>query len=194
MGICLVVHGVTDGTIAEVLNDPPLVWKVLEREDDDAYLDALADGAKQPLLARLFGGSRPAPAPRTLELNPHEQRFVDLDKSWDGLDACLRALRPDTPDFFEGGKSIGSIEVGYGPAKCHDSKTMATIARGWRGVSEDDLLKALQVADFSGRYLEETWRARDDDAAEYLTENFAQLQDFLDHVERHALGTILQFT
>ncbi len=194
MGICLVVYGVSDATLAEVLNDPPLVWKVVEREDDTPYLEALADGAKKPLLARLFGGARAAPAPRDLALNEYEQRFVDLDKSWDGLNACLRALRPGTPDFFAGGREIGSVDVGYGPALSHDAKTMAAIARGYRDVSEADLRKALQTADFTGKYLEETWRAGDEEAAEYLTENLVQLQDFLDHVEEHSLGTILQFT
>jgi len=55
MGVCCVLYAVSDANIAQCLADPPLVWQVVEHEDESAYLDELASQAKVPWLARLFG-------------------------------------------------------------------------------------------------------------------------------------------
>lgn len=55
MGICFGAYSVNPGNLALVRADPALVWRVLEPEDDSAYLKQLAKNNKTSLLRRLFG-------------------------------------------------------------------------------------------------------------------------------------------
>jgi hypothetical protein len=194
MGVCCVLYAVSDDNIAQCLADPPLVWQVVEPEDESAYLDELASQAKVPLLARLFGKSGPKPEARTLRFSAPELHEADLDKSWDGLRACLKRLAPDVPDFFEGSGSIGKVEVGYGPALYHQGETVRRIGRAHAPVSEGALLEAYRSLDHAGLYPKGLWQRQDDEVDAYLVDNFLLLRSFLQHVEQHSLGVVLRFT
>ena len=128
MGVCLVSYAVSDSNIEAVLADPPLIWRIVEFEDDTAYLRELEKSVKVSTLARLFGHSKPRPEVRHLSFGEHELKMVDLDKSWDGLNACLKVCAPQAPNFFEGSGQVGKIEVGYSPAAYHRSDAMQRIA------------------------------------------------------------------
>ena len=119
---------------------------------------------------------------------------MDLDKSWDGLSACLDICRPAWADFLKAGVPIGKVEVGYGPALCHRSAVVSPVAEAALSVEEPELLEALQFADLHRRYPRALWKRGNDDAVRYLVDNFSQLQDFFRHVRNHTLGVIVQFT
>ncbi len=194
MGVCCVLYAVRDATLAEVLADPPLVWRVIDADDASAYLREIGVGARRSWFARLFGAPPPAPEVRALSFSEHERQMADLDKSWDGLNACLLACRPDVPGLFDGSGKIGKVEVGYGPALYHRSETMLQIAEAYLSVTDAELLQALRTADLSRRYLAEVWKRGDPDAVSYLVEHFAELRCFLQHTREHSLGAILQYT
>jgi hypothetical protein len=195
MGVCFVAYAVSDHHIAEILADPPLVWQVLDAEDDSACLRELASGARPSLLKRLLGRSPPPhPVPRSLKFAEAELRMVDLDKCWDLLNAALKLCAPDAPNFFEDSGEVGRVDVGYGPAGFHRSEAMAQMAGTYRSVSEQDLLDALKTASLKGVYCKEIWERRDAVAIDYVTVHFRELQAFIRHTADHSLGAILQST
>ena len=49
MGVCLVAYVVSDTNIAEILADPPLVWRVVESDNDFSYLRELSKTSSQRL-------------------------------------------------------------------------------------------------------------------------------------------------
>jgi len=194
MGVCFVSYAVSDANIAELLADPPLVWRVVESEDETSYLRELSRGARTSLLGRIFGKAKPAPKIRNLNFTQYELRLVDLDKSWDGLNACLKVCASGSPNFFEGAGQIGEVEVGYGPALFQRSEAMNRIAEAYASVTEDQLLATYRSVDLKGVYPSGLWKRRDSDAESYLTENFADLQAFVSYTREHKLGAVLQFT
>ena len=82
MGVCCVLYALSDAHIDQVLADPPLIWRVVESEDESAYLAELENLAKASWLARLLGKAQPKAEARTLSFGEHELRMADLDKSW----------------------------------------------------------------------------------------------------------------
>ena len=101
MGICFVAYAVNDATVARVLADPPLIWRVLEPDDENVYLRASREDTRPSLLSTLLGRSAPPLTSHTLEFSAPELRVLDLDKSWGGPNACLRVCAPEIPSFFE---------------------------------------------------------------------------------------------
>jgi hypothetical protein len=194
MGVCFVSYAVSDENIAELLADPPLVWRVVESEDESSYLRELSRGARTSLLGRIFGKAKPTPEIRNLKFTEYELRLVDLDKSWDGLNACLKVCASQSPNFFEGAGQIGKIEIGYGPALFQHSEAMKSIADAYAGVTEEQLVATYQSLDLRGVYPSGLWERRDSDAESYLTENFADLQAFVSYTREHKLGAVIQFT
>lgn len=194
MGVCFVAYAVSDANIEAVLADPPLVWRVVESDDESSYLRELGRAAKPSLWERFFAKPRPAPVVRHLRFTEHELRLVDLDKSWDGLNACLKVCAPQAPNFFEGSGEVGKIEVGYGVALYHRSDTLRQIAQAYAGLSDAELLAAFRAADLKRAYPTGFWDPNNAELHAYLTENFAELKAFLQHTQAHSLGAILQFT
>jgi hypothetical protein len=194
MGVCLVSYAVSDANIEAVLADPPLIWRIVEFEDDTAYLRELEKSAKVSTLARLFGRSKARPEVRHLSFGEHELKMVDLDKSWDGLNACLKWCTPAVPNFFEGSGSVGKIEVGYSPAQYLRSETMSTIAAAYADITEEQVLTAFRSIKLADVYPKGLWKHGDSEVESYLTENFLALQSFVMHARQHSLGAIIQFT
>lgn len=194
MGVCLLSYAVRDETIAAVCADPPLVWRVLEADDESAYLNAIGFGARPSIWARLLGRKPPTPVVRRLSFTEPELQMLDLDKAWDGLNTCLKAVDPAVPNFFESSDPIGAIDVGYGPALYHRSEVMQRIARAWLALSAEGLLEAFQRQDMTQCYLGDFWTRQPAEARAYLSEHFAELQAFLRHTAEHRLGAVLQFT
>lgn len=194
MGVCLIAYSIGPANLTRVLADPPLVWRLLEADDDSAYLQQLALQARPTLWQRLRGQRPPAPTPQPLVLAPDEGRVLELDKSWDGLRRCLQLLAPQAPDLFAGDGQVGSFEVGHGPALFVRPETLARAAAAFEGLEDTQLLQTLRTVDFSGAYLAALWATRSDEAADYLLENAHDLQDFLRHAATHGQGAVLQFT
>ncbi len=194
MGVCFVAYSVSPSNLEKIKADPPLVWHVLEPEDDSAYLRQLEADSKQSLLQRWFGKPKPLAEPQSLVFEDGELKVLDTDKAWDGLRLCIKLCAPQAPDFFEGDGQLGDFEVGYSPAQYVEPGTITRFAAALDGIQEAELLHQLQVADFKGVYLEGVWNARDEEAQSYLLENFRELRAFIKHCNAHGHAAVLQFT
>lgn len=109
MGMVLEMRTLSDGNIAQVLNDPPLIWKVLAPDDPDPYERARAD--ERGFWAR-FIRSRRAPAVPQNELATSAEEGVeaDLDKARHGIHYLLTqsARHGEEPlDFLVAGGAQG---------------------------------------------------------------------------------------
>lgn len=180
MGISCVAYAVSDGNIHRVLADPPLVWRLIEPEDDALYLAEIG-----------YESRKPAPEVPALVDDGHERYLLDLDRLWDGLGACLRRCAPRMPCFFDDARPLGHIDVGYGPALYHHASAMARIAEACAALSETQVLDALKTADFEGVYLGELWESRNNDVAACLKDCYAEFSAFAAFTARHRLGAVI---
>ncbi|MBB2486187.1 DUF1877 family protein [Mitsuaria sp. WAJ17] len=196
MGICCSLYALSPEQLARLRADPPLIWRLVEPDDETPYLAEVAPPQRISWLQRLFGQTRApaAPAVAVPDFPAHERMEVDLDKSWDGLRHCLGLCAPDAPDFFAGDGSIGRIEVGYGPALAVDSGTLARYAAALEGIDEEGLRRQLQSTDFKDVYLGDVWRRRGADAEDYLLENFRELLGFLRQAAAQGQAAVICYT
>lgn len=194
MGICLVAYTVSPANLALIQAEPSLVWRVIEPDDEDAYLRQLAADSKSSLLQRLFGRAKVQPSPKTLTFGDGELSVLDMDKAWDGVRTCIQLCAPGAPDLLAGEGRIGSFEVGYGPALYVTSETVARFAAAVDGITEDALLERFATADFADVYLADLWKQQDEDARSYLLENFGELQGFTRQCAAQGHAVVLQFT
>ncbi len=197
MGICFTARGLSDEKIRAILADPPLVWRVIAPEEEEWYLEARGHSGKHGLLSRLLGGKRESPATvPSFEFSDAEYEEVDIDKSWDGINFCLKKLiKPgECPNLFEDGRPVGDVDVGYGPAMCFESQEVARIADRLAAISESDLLAQFAPSEMKRVYLADLWHRDDDDCRAYLTDNYIALKEFIIQARDNRVGILIQYT
>lgn len=195
MGICMQAVSLGDEKISRLMAEPPLVWRIVEPEDLEPYLRAIGRSSSTGFFARLFGGkAQPAPVPR-FAFGPGETRDVYLDKSWDGLNFCLKQLLPSRgcKNLFEDGTPVGDVEIGYGPALSLTSKEVADIAACYRGLSGKDLLAKYAPSQMRDVYLGDFWSRGDESCESYLVENFDALNAFVQQAAANRLGMLVLY-
>lgn len=201
MSMILGLTTVTDATIARLLADPPLVWRILS-PDDHEEMEAEARPPARSWLARIFGAGPSSPAPTrgpdALPLAPNEGRQIDLDKAWHGIHFLLtgRADGGDKPANFllHGGREVGDVDVGYGPARALTSADTRA-AHAMLAARSDDALRARFDAEamMGAEIYPEIWDRdpEEDDAVGYLMENVASLRTFLAKAADEGLGILI---
>jgi Domain of unknown function (DUF1877) len=122
MGMCLCLVTLSDANIDRVLRDPPLIWRVVSPDDRELFESARAEQRRGPgLIGRLFGQKREIPSTSDLELTATEGHEADLDKAWHGIHYLLTGTawegEPPLDFLVRGGRTVGTIEVGYSPAR-----------------------------------------------------------------------------
>ena len=111
---------------------------------------------------------------------------IDVDKAWHGLHYLLTgtAWEGDSPlDFIlAGGREIGDVDVGYGPARAFRNPELREITRALDPITPEALRERFDPQ----RMLElgiypEIWDSdpREDDTLAYLLEYYGVLKDFL---------------
>ncbi|MEZ6194790.1 MAG: YfbM family protein [Planctomycetota bacterium] len=193
MGMCFVLHSVSDQNIDRILAHPPLIRRLVDR-DVSATQDRIHRETAPGLFARLFGRRRQDTA--DLVLGDGEGEVIDLDKSWDGLNFLLTASdggSDTSPLGFlgSGGTPAGDIEVGYCPALLRRSGEVREIAAALARVDESTLRDHYDVETMLARDIYPTiW---DDDPSEdgalaYCLHHFATLKSFAQRTADQGLG------
>ena len=197
MGVCMVGRALRDETIEKILADPPLVWRVVEPDNAQIYLREIGQSKAPGFFEKLFGSKREWP-PRvpSFELSEAEHQEFDLDKSWDGINFCVKKIQRSSnyPNLFEDGTLVGKVEVGYGPAMCFTSQKLALIAELYASITEEELLAQYAPTEMKQVYLNGLWERGDEECREYLIENFFSLKAFLGVVAKYNLGVIIQYS
>lgn len=142
-----------------------------------ATLRRLPDGSLQDLLAR----------PETVEDVLEEEGIaeLDLDKAWHALHFLLTrtAWEGEPPlDFLvRGGKDVGDVEVGYGPARAFLSTDVRAVWKALEGRSADSLREAYDAVAMRALQIYPTgWRtAEQDNLDSYYLDYYEQLRQFI---------------
>lgn len=197
MGVCFVSFSATDGMIEAVHRNPPLIWRLYSPEDVDFYLSEIGADKKPSLLAKLFGKkevAKPDPLP-SFEYIDGERFDVDLDKSWDGINFCLKkVMAKGVPNIFVDGSQVGNIEVGYGPASTFNSSQVKSMYEAYKGISVNELVRMLNPSEMAGVYPKAIWHREDEETKEYVSENYEGLKGYLDRASGLGLGIVVVYT
>ena len=117
------------------------------------------------------------------EQSPEE---LDIEKTWHGLHYLLAgdAWGGDPPLNFlvSGGREIGDVDVGYGPARGFTSAEVAEIAAALDPITSDDLRSRFDPERMmAAQVYPEIWDRdpAEDDAVGYLVEYFEMLKPFV---------------
>ena len=184
MGMCCALHSVSDQNITRLLENPSMVWRLIAPDDPDIYLESVNEN-KGGFLSKLFGkkviDSVDVP---DLEFIEGENVDTDLDKAWQGIHYCLNRTDYDaTPpmNFLTvGGEPIGSIEVGYGPARVISSKMVAEIHETLNKVTSNDIAGNYNPVEMDKLDIyPNIWERDGNEGLEYITEYYAELKAFI---------------
>ena len=198
MGVVFVSVSATDEMIDRVHEQPALIWLLYSPDDVDGYLAEIGANKKVGLLGKLFGKTEvipPDPLP-TFNYMSGQRLELDLDKSWDGINYCLKKLL-DTGviNIFENGKKVGDVEVGYGPAKTFKSNKVRKLFRDYKDIDEQELSSALIPDEMKNVYPERLWQDWViDDARKYMLEHYRAMMAYLKQVSEIGLGVIVVYT
>jgi hypothetical protein len=194
MGICLALHSVSDKNIERILEFPPLIWRLIAPDDPEIYLESVNEGKKE-IFSKLFGKNSVEPSQPVPDLEYIEGENIDddLDKSWQGIHYCLNktAYEAEPPmDFITiGGETAGEVEVGYGPARLINSKTVKEID-GCLSEITTELLRN----NYNPSVMEKLdiypniWERDGEEGFEYIAEYFKSLRSFISNCSKHNLG------
>jgi hypothetical protein len=198
MSMCLRLVALSDANIARVLQDPPLVWRVVAPDDPEPYAAARADELKPTLLSKLFGGAERTGTRPDVKMSSAEGFSTDLDKAWHGIHYLLSgtAWEGEHPRNFlvSGGTEVGTINVGYGPARVLTAAETREALDALRAVSDDDLKARFDQQDMLAKQIyPEIWarKPEEDDTLGYLMEYVQTLRGFLSQAVDQGLGIVV---
>ena len=199
MGMALALHTISDENISKVLADPPLIWRVIAPEDPEMYEQARTQ--KRPgFLARLFGAKPAEGKADLLELAraDGEGLETDLDMAWHGIHYLLTGTAWEGPEPLNflvcGGKEVGDIDVGYGPARVIGSDEVKRILDAVGAIDEDKLRQRFNPEEMKSLEIyPDIWDRdpADDDTLGYCIENFQHLRQFLSDAAGNSMGVAL---
>jgi len=200
MGMCLALATVRDENISRMLADPPLVWRVIAPDDPEMYEEARkSDSAEPSLLGRLFGAKARAASPTTdLVLADGEVVATDLDKAWHGIHYLLTGVDGDGAPplnlLVAGGQYVGTVDVGYGPARVLRPREVQEAHRALELLSDEELRRRFLPADMMKKGIyPEIWDRdpEQDDTLGYLMEYVGTLRSFLAQASRDGRGIVV---
>jgi len=122
--------------------------------------------------------------------------ITDLEKYQTYIAANAEPLKKYGARFLvRGGREIGSLDVGYGPARAFGAAEVRAIDAALGGVGDDELrarfdparMKALEI-------YPDIWDPDDHEPVDYVMENVAGLRRFLAAAVARDLGVVISLT
>ena len=188
-------HAISDAHLNRLLDRPPLVLRVLAGDDEDASEETVETPKPTGLLGRLFG-KQPDGMPAKLKLSADERYEFDIDKAWQGIHYCLNGtpIEAEPPmDFLTtGGRVIGDVDVGYGPARGYYSDEVFEIYDRIIPMYREQLRthydpKKMHELDI----YPDIWEGDAEAGFDYIAENFGRLKQFVSYCVDNELGMLI---
>jgi hypothetical protein len=193
-----------DANISRVLDDPPLVWRVIAPDDPEAYESARRAPPKSSFLGRIFGRppaagrSAPGASSEAFALAEGEGLSTDLDKAWHGIHYLLTGTawegREPLNFLVSGGREVGDIDVGYGPARVLSAAQTRAAHEALAQVSDDELRRRFDPDEMTRKEIyPEIWDRppEEDDTLGYLMEYVGVLRGFLAQAVDQGQGLVV---
>jgi hypothetical protein len=191
MSMCLGLVACTDATIARLLDRPALVWRLIAPHDAEAVAAATARPAGW--FARWFG--RPADPPELppLPLAAGEGETTELDKAWHGIHWLLTGSAGEAPlplGFLLGGRPVGDVDVGYGPARALAAAEVRAVQTALAARDDASLRSRFDPAALAAAGVYPDIWDEGDEAWEYLAGNLASLRACVDRAAARGHGLL----
>ena len=195
------LYTASDQTIDRIVEHPVLIWQLDPPDDSESGIIQPHRKPKWGLVSRILGKSkqprRPAEPPE-LDVTSDERNITDLDKAWHGIHFLLTgsAWEGDPPLNFLvcGGRKVGDIDIGYGPARVFRAIEVHGISCALSIFSPEVLKERFDPVRMTQEDIYPTIWNRDpseDDALGYLLEYFAVLKDFVQKAADRNLGLVI---
>jgi hypothetical protein len=158
------------------------------------YGESAAAAMPRGLLARLFSSAPPPPVTWAPRVDGDE---IDIEKAWHGLHFMFTgtAWEGSLPAAFllAGGREIGKVDVGYGPARAFRPDDVRQVAAYLSGRSEQELQQRYDPPRMTAlKIYPEIWDPGDDDEqVEYLVDAFGRLREFVVATRDAGAGLII---
>ncbi len=197
MGMTYVLKQASDATIQTLLANPVLITDFLFG-DDLEQPESLAPRKPPGFFARLFGARDPsAELATTASLDKFETDLeeLDLDKSWHGIHFLLTGSEweSEPPEGFllVGGNFVGSIDVGYSPARAYTAGETAQINACLTSLAAETICQRFDPQRMMELEIYPTTWMRDRDCElGYLIDYFESLKDFVAKTTDHGYGMV----
>ena len=198
MGMYLGLTTISQPNIDVVEGNPAFVWRLVEPDDPDAYLEAAELLSKRGFLDRLFGRKsqsvRSVPDP---ELEPGEGVDSEFDKAWHAIHFLLTgsAWQGEFPLAFllVGGIVVPGIEVGYGPARILTPGDVATVDHTISSIPVDELCARFDGDEMDKADIYSNIWSRDEkaDCLDYIRDNYEDLRACVKSAHERGFGLIV---
>lgn len=193
MGVCVGFTSVSDENIAQMLEQPALIWQLLAPDEPAIYESERLAVPTPGFWGRLFGKKpAPAPSPKQLILREGEGLEESVDKAWQAIHFCLNGTEEEAEppmDFLmDGGVPVGDVDVGLGPARVYTADQVADIVQTLSQLTDDDFLAGFKPEAMDDIYPGSIWRENIEDNKEYLLSNYNEMRQFLQTCAKHKLG------
>jgi hypothetical protein len=172
-------RALSDDELGALLEQPDRVEQLLYGED-------LLAGANGEVI-QLFGNGTSRPPTGTDSWEPDgDADELDVDKAWHGIHFLLTgtAWEGSFPLNFivSGGKQIGDVDVGYGPARALTSEDVRRLAAALEPLTSAEIERRFDPKKMTKLQIYPDIWDRDpdeDDSLGYLLEYYTDLRDFV---------------
>lgn len=196
MGMYTELTTLSDENIDRLLGYPPLIWKVIAPDDPEVFADAIRP--RRSLLDKLLGRQPAPPVVPEIAFGQQELVRTDLDKAWHGIHYLLTGSEwdgePPLDFIIQGGTEIGTIDVGYGPARAFRAAQAAEIQAAIGPLDRDTLRARYQPVRMKELNIYPSiwdFDPAEDDAFGYCADYFASLQEFLAKTVSDRMGFVI---
>jgi hypothetical protein len=195
MGMVLSLCTLSDLTIARVLTDPPLIWRVVAPDDPEAYGEARARQERRGCLAGLFGRkpvAAPAVPPPALDLGETKRSTPTSTRRGMASTSCWHGLGRE-PHRFPAAGADGLRRPRHGP-RVFSSADVRRIHAVVAAISDEELARryspaAMTEADIYPRIWDRPPEVGD--AREYVMSYVATLREFLTDASKRGMGMLV---
>jgi len=172
------------------------------QEEIQFFLYGPESQPKPSFFARLFG-KKEEPADTREWTPPAEDEEIYLDKAWNGLHYLFTLTdfdgEPPLCYLVKGGKEIGAVDVGYGPARALSSAEVDAFYAALSAITPEELKarydpqKMMELSIYPTIWDRSEDPEEKDDPLDYLMEYYAILMDFLRKSTEKRVGLIVYY-
>lgn len=200
MAMELTLIALADRNLQRLLDDPPLVYRVIAPEDEELYRRVRNDfnqkGFRSRLLARKEEGADD-PYSR-LHYSEGEGASANLGRAWHGIHYLFTKTawkgKPPLDFLLNGGDRVGSLDLGFGPARVFHPRDAKNIHEALARIYEDELSEKFNARDMLKHDIyPQIWENKDGDEEPlaYLLKYLAVLRGFMEKTAAGDLGFLI---